>query len=392
MNISIITGSFYPSFYYGGPVFSLLYTSKELAAIGNIVYVSTTNANGYEKLDVQTNKSKEFDKNVFVKYYGMATYSGFSWPLLLSVWYDILKSDVVFLQPIFSSFVPVSLLYARLFNKPVLLSPRGSLGDWCLSSRRSTIKQLWFRYLIAPFCKYVVWHATSEQEKREILALVPDAEVCIIPNGVSLCEFSTATRIAPVEYTRRFVGKEIDCAHIIISMGRIHIKKGFDILIDAFARVRSRFPRAVLLIAGPDGGELSNLQMRVDDLALKDCVFFIGELSGKDKIDFLANGDLFVLPSHNENFGNVYAESLAVGTPVIASRQTPWEEVETYGCGRWINNTVEEVAIAMQSMLESDLDLAGKQAVEYIRNTFDWSSIGEKFHAELSRMVKAHYE
>jgi glycosyltransferase involved in cell wall biosynthesis len=175
-------------------------------------------------------------------------------------------------------------------------------------------------------------------------------------------------------------------------MGRIHIKKGFDILIDAFARVRSRFPRAVLLIAGPDGGELSNLQMRVDDLALKDCVFFIGELSGKDKIDFLANGDLFVLPSHNENFGNVYAESLAVGTPVIASRQTPWEEVETYGCGRWINNTVEEVAIAMQSMLESDLDLAGKQAVEYIRNTFDWSSIGEKFHAELSRMVKAHYE
>ena len=70
----------------------------------------------------------------------------------------------------------------------------------------------------------------------------------------------------------------------------------------------------------------------------------------QEKVDFFVNADLFVLPSHNENFGLVYVEALAAGTPVVASKNTPWEEVEDANCGKWVNNCVVETAKAMIEM------------------------------------------
>ncbi|MBY0426804.1 MAG: glycosyltransferase, partial [Cytophagales bacterium] len=145
-------------------------------------------------------------------------------------------------------------------------------------------------------------------------------------------------------YFKRFTGKDLGDGFAIISMGRLQKKKGFDILVDAFPSVLEKFPNAKLLIAGQDDGELSNLTVQISSKGLSESIFLVGQLDGQDTYDFLGNGDLFVLPSHNENFGNVYAESLACGTPIIASKMTPWQEVEPNGCGLWVENTVQEVS------------------------------------------------
>ena len=94
----------------------------------------------------------------------------------------------------------------------------------------------------------------------------------------------------------------------------------------------------------------------------------IGTIENQEKIDFLANADLFVLPSHNENFGNVYVESLATGTPVVASLQTPWRHVEDYKCGKWVANNIESTCSAMLELLGNDRSIMRKNSLEFSRN------------------------
>ena len=152
-------------------------------------------------------------------------------------------------------------------------------------------------------------------------------------------------------------------------MGRLQKVKGFDILIEAISKVqRMRISSDVmLLIAGEDFGERKNLEQLIDKLGLKEKVFLVGMIEGLDKIEFLRNADVFALASHHENFGMVYAEALATGTPVVASRNTPWQDVEKYNCGKWVENTPDKFAEAIDEILDSDSLQLGKNGYEYIK-------------------------
>ncbi len=386
MKINLIIPSFYPAVVYGGPIFSTLHTCQELAKLEDIeVYVSTTNTNMTTKLDVKTKVWQKFEDDFYVKYYDEIKIDKFSLQLYLNVWKDIKAADVVHIQAIFNTPTPISLLYAKLFNKLVLLSPRGSLGSWCLDSG-SGFKSKWLNWFIKPFAHKVTWHATAEQEKNEIEAIFPDAKVEVIPNGIEYEKFQNYTSLSNEKYLKKFTSKELDADKIIISMGRLQKVKGFDILIDSFAKIVNDYPNAKLLIAGGDEGEEANLKQQIKELSLQDKVFLVGAIGGQDKIDFLANADLFVLPSHNENFGNVYVESLAAGTPIVASTGTPWQEVEEANCGKWVNNSVKETAKAIQEMLEKDREEmrvnAKKLAVKY-----DWKNIALQFKEVYEEMV-----
>ncbi len=88
---------------------------------------------------------------------------------------------------------------------------------------------------------------------------------------------------------------------------------------------------------------------------------------------------MFVLPSHNENFGNVYAESLASGTPIIASTDTPWQEVIEYNCGDWVENSVKETTNAMEKILIKDFKIMEENGKAYV-SKFEWKHIATEFN------------
>lgn len=115
-------------------------------------------------------------------------------------------------------------------------------------------------------------------------------------------------------------------------------------------------------------------------------MFFIGEVSGQDKVDLLANADLFVLPSHSENFGNVYIESLAAGTPIVASLNTPWQEVEEADCGKWVANTIEDITKAILELLDKDRELMRVNSKAFAKK-YDWKNIAVQFK-ELFEEIK----
>ncbi len=375
--ISVIIPSFYPATVYGGPIFTSLHTCEELAKIGLEVRVSTTNTNLTSKLDVETNKWLSFSKNFFIKYYNETIIGKFSLQLYLNIHNDIKQADIIHIQGIFNTPIPISLLYAKLYKKPVLLSPHGSFCDWGLK-QGNVLKSFWIKTLINPFSNFIYWHATCDQERNDILKQFPNAKVIIIPNGTDIDSFSKMNIFEPNDYINKFIGKIFSPTKIIVSMGRLHKKKGFDILIKSFLNVLNTYNDAILLIAGKDDGEQKGLDEFIKKHDLINKVFFVGEILGQDKIDFLANADLFALPSHDENFGVVYIESLAAGTPIVASLNTPWQEVEAAECGKWVANTVEETSQAMLEILKKDRKQMRINS-QALAEKYDWKNIAIQF-------------
>lgn len=133
LKVCVVIPSFYPAIVFGGPVVSSLSTCAELSKLPGLqLRVVTTNFNmGQGKLDVLLNEWIKFGQGFFVKYHRVL-FKGFSPGLYLSLWAQIKASDVVHIQGIFNSPTPIALLVSAILERPIILSPRGVLGDWCL--------------------------------------------------------------------------------------------------------------------------------------------------------------------------------------------------------------------------------------------------------------------
>lgn len=389
MKLAFISPSFYPAFYYGGPIFSTYYNALGLSNLGIKVYVSTADSNGPEKLNVETNSFIKQSDNFFIKYYSPSSARGFSFKMITGLWKDIKAADVVYTQSLFSSSSIFVLWYSAILKKSLLLSPRGQLGSWSIKSG-SRFKKLWLSVFIKPFAKTVHWHVTAEAEKHDVLAVFPGAAVHVIPNGIDLKKFNELSAVKTGTYYSKFSGGKVFSKNII-SMGRLHKVKGFDILIEAFAGLLKDFPDTGLFIAGEDYGEKDILVEKVNVLGLNGNVFFTGQINDEqEKIKFLSNADVFALASHNENFGIVYAEALAAGTPIVASKGTPWEIVEVYHCGKWVENNEHSFIDAIKDLFSADLLNMRENGLKLIKENFSWDAVSQKFREVLEELYKGN--
>ena len=102
MRICLVSSSFYPAIFYGGPIAATWDLSQKIGEKGVEVYVSTTNANGNEKLkNVNTEKHTQIAENVFIRYYNEQLINVFSFSFMCNIYSDIKKSDVVYIQYLF---------------------------------------------------------------------------------------------------------------------------------------------------------------------------------------------------------------------------------------------------------------------------------------------------
>lgn len=205
--------------------------------------------------------------------------------------------------------------------------------------------------------------------------------VFVVPNGINREQFDEVGPPDRSAYLARF-GPEFSVpsekTQILAGLGRLHPTKGFDVAIKALKAICERFPHAVLLIAGRDNGEEARLRALIACLGLKDRVALVGEVRGEEKITFLKGADVFLFPSHTENFGLALLEALTAGVPAIVSRKTPWAEVETEGAGLWADNTVEVFAGAIENMLTRDRDPMRERA-RALAARFDLDAIASTF-------------
>jgi glycosyltransferase involved in cell wall biosynthesis len=121
----------------------------------------------------------------------------------------------------------------------------------------------------------------------------------------------------------------------LLFMGRLHPKKGCDLLVEAFAATMAKDPAWRLVFAGPDdSGWQQSLEARARALHIADRIVWTGMLRDTLKWSALTAAEVFALPSHQENFGIAVAESLACGVPVLISREVNiWREIESANAG-----------------------------------------------------------
>jgi glycosyltransferase involved in cell wall biosynthesis len=154
----------------------------------------------------------------------------------------------------------------------------------------------------------------------------------------------------------------------LIFLGRVHEKKGIDLLIVAM----SRLGLEVKLDVYGSGSDayLATLNTLIVRLGLESRVRFHGHIEGADKSHAFRNADLFVLPSHSENFGIAIAEALAHGVPVVTTRNTPWSALDQTGCGRCIELDTDILVATIAELAESDLAAMGRAGRAWMIRAF----------------------
>jgi glycosyltransferase involved in cell wall biosynthesis len=165
--------------------------------------------------------------------------------------------------------------------------------------------------------------------------------------------------ICPAARNRRF----------LLFLGRIHPKKGCNLLIDAFVKVASRDPDLDLVMAGPDPQRWrAELELPAKAAGMAHRIHWPGMLHGDAKWGAFRAAEAFVLPSHQENFGIAVAEALACGKPVllsdkvniaaeIAADGAGWMEPDTAaGTERLLQHWIEMQPDARQAMAAKALD------------------------------------
>jgi glycosyltransferase involved in cell wall biosynthesis len=155
----------------------------------------------------------------------------------------------------------------------------------------------------------------------------------------------------------------------LLFLGRIHRKKGCDMLIDAFAKVAASDPELNLVMAGPDQQQWSvELQQTAEKAGIASRIHWPGMVTGDAKWGAFYGAEAFILPSHQENFGIAVAESLACGTPVLlADKVNIAEDVATDGAGLMQPDTPEGTLRLLQDWIATSPQERAHMAEQALR-------------------------
>lgn len=162
---------------------------------------------------------------------------------------------------------------------------------------------------------------------------------------------------------------ELRGKRILLFLGRLHEKKGCDLLVHAFARTMLAEEDVHLVMAGPDhAGWLNKLKGIADSLGMANRISWPGMLRGDMKWGAFYTAEVFVLPSHQENFGIAVAEALGCGMPVLISDKVNiWREIEMDGCGLVSPDSLQGTERSLRSWLSLDIDQRKTMSVNATR-------------------------
>jgi len=138
-------------------------------------------------------------------------------------------------------------------------------------------------------------------------------------------------------------------------------------------------------VVGPDEDEhAAAVKKLVQQAGLAEAWEFTGEINDRDKWAVYGQADLFILPSHSENFGMAVAEALAAGVPVITTTGCPWEGILQQDCGWWVRPAADSLALALQdacTRAPDEMLLMGQRGRRWMESGFGWNKIAQRMTA-----------
>lgn len=261
------------------------------------------------------------------------------------------------------------ILEARKQNIPYIVTPRGMLEPWSLSQKKWKKKLAWWLYQRNDVQKSACVFTTAKMEAEHVSNLGITTCKAVIPNGIETDAYPCKTSVEGVKKQ-------------VLFLSRVHVKKGIELLFEAWKRLHSDYVDWQLLVIGNGEAEyIHSLENRVESLGLKDSIKILPPVFGEAKIKVYQESALFCLPSFSENFGMVIAEAMSCGTPVITTTNCPWEILNETDTGWCVDLSVDNLERALREAMEMDANALydmGQKASKLIFDNFDYRSVTHK--------------
>jgi glycosyltransferase involved in cell wall biosynthesis len=264
---------------------------------------------------------------------------------------------------------------ARKFDAKLLLSPHGQLHPAIAqrgAMKKALINTLWAKRYLQSIDAAL---AVGETEAGVIRAATRGKPIATLPIGVDASSYMAATKpgtvatIAPAARDKR----------VLLYLAHMFPNKGVDRLADAWLRVHRERPDWHLVMAGTDGFGLGAAAAgRLRMAGAGGSFTLLGPVFDQAKRDLFVEADLFTMPSEAESFGIAFAESLASGVPVIATKGAPWSSVIDRRCGWWIEPTVDALSktiLEATALPDDERSAMGLRGRELVHERFDWPAI-----------------
>ncbi len=297
------------------------------------------------------------------------------------------KIGVLHLHGLWKAAPWVAQKVAHSLGVSTILSVHGMVEPWAWYGQgklRTLKKNLYWHLLAKPvFSRVSVLHAITPLEQRHLSDLLPDKRIELIPNAIDLSEIDSQ-----LSFSDRVLQKRI------LYVGRIHPKKGVDLLISAFisANLGSQWR---LLIAGPeeDQNYLQLLKADAKKSELCDQIEFSGPIYEVEKYTCMMNSWVVVAPSYSEVVGMVNLESAGCYTPTLTSPQTGllnWEE----GGGILVEPDRRLLSDALKTVAQWSVPeriQRGTRSRKFVEQLYSLTSVRAKWmslYEELAKMTK----
>lgn len=276
------------------------------------------------------------------------------------------------IHTVFSHPANVGMGAARRQGVPYAVRPLGQLCDWSLR-QRAWIKRFQLALVTRRNINGAAFlHATSAMEAEETMRNGFDCPVLVQPHGLDLPPVYPEAR-AIMRRELRLPADRI----LAVFLSRLHPKKGLEILLEAMARQAHK--EFDLVVAGTgDASYGASLRDLVARLGLTTRVHWHGFVTGEPKWRLLQGADVFVLPSHSENFGIAVVEALACGLPVIVSTEVALaEEIRRHRLGLVASLEPQAVADALDHLLSHPAERAEivRRARSVVAENFTWDAV-----------------
>ena len=269
----------------------------------------------------------------------------------------------------------LSLKVAVKRGVPVVVSPHGMLDTWDISHHRARKRLAMWLYQKKDLLKVSVLHACSMVEVTTIQSYKLGIPVACIPIGVDVPEDISCPPVAP-----EFLNPNKKTA---LFLSRIHPKKGLKLLIECWSQLQPE--NWQLIIAGIDNdGYLEEMLKLISRLGMQNHIKYVGPVFGDAKDQLYRSSDLFLLPTHSENFGIVVPEALSYGVPVLTTTGTPWvDELVEFDCGWCCGPTMNSLKPVLTKALATEKNTLvemGHRGREMVKLNYSWPAIGQKTH------------
>ncbi len=366
----------------GGPAAACIGMANLMARRGHQVRIVTTDR-GYQPEYSEAAPGLEIDALAG----SWPAFFGTSWAMRRRLSEVIREVDVVHLHSLYLFHDWVTGDYCRRFGKPYIVKPHGTLDPFLYRRHRfrKAIVEMVFQDDVLR--RAAGLHYTAREEWELARPYAQNSHGAIVPIGIDLDQFAD---LPPPKALRKRYPK-IGDRKVVLFLGRLNFKKGVDIAIEAFAQASRGRDDAFLLMAGPDDGVQEEAEALVRRLGVEDRVLFTGMVSGEDKLSALSGANMFLLPSHSENFGIAVIEAAACGVPVIISdRVNLWRDFaeadaaltappEVSGFAKHVRTLLDNPAVAAR--------LSGRGA-DLVRRRFNWAALGDDYEEMYARAAR----